>query len=207
MVGNFLNEAILNFLEAKGIQSKVTYPHSFYQNGFAERTIRTLQDKARTLLAHGNVPLIFWPDAIRMACHLLNWTPRASLGNKTPEEVWYGYKPTSPVFHSFGCVAYAHFPTDGRPNKMGQTNAKCAYLGPSPDRTGHILFTFDPPQVFDSNQVKFCDTQFYFHQHDVSEMNCERPEINISRIFSRVFSFLLFSNVLTSQFMKTIRRS
>lgn len=54
-----MNDALLNFLESRGIHSKVTFSHSPYQTGLVEPHIRTLQDKVRTLLAQGNVPLTF----------------------------------------------------------------------------------------------------------------------------------------------------
>ena len=71
-----------------------------HQNGIAERYIRTMVEKARTVLLNAHAR---WPDAIDMELwtfalrHVItkwNNTPRPDLSFKTPEEVFNGMKCT-----------------------------------------------------------------------------------------------------------------
>ena len=51
--GEYLSGAVRKILDEKGIEHKLTMPHSPQQNGVAERWNRTLLDKARTLIHTG----------------------------------------------------------------------------------------------------------------------------------------------------------
>ena len=64
----------------------------------------------RSLLARGNVPKSFWPEAVNWSIHVLNRSPTFSVQNMTPEEAWKGRRPAVDHFRIFGCIAYAHVP-------------------------------------------------------------------------------------------------
>lgn len=86
--------------------------NAHHQNGIAERHIRSITERARTMLIHA---MIHWPDivtenlwpyALRLAVDLHNSTPGSS--NLTPEEIVKGAKHRSclPDFHTFGCPIF-----------------------------------------------------------------------------------------------------
>ncbi|KAM9916721.1 hypothetical protein OXX59_009799, partial [Metschnikowia pulcherrima] len=172
----FVNDNVRNFLDYWGIEARYTQSHSSHQNGIAERMNRTLQDKARTLLLHSNVPLPFWSEAIRTAAYILNWTPRPSLDDHAPMERWLRKSaiPKLPDFHPFGCWSHVRYPKALRTSKFGPITVECAYLGPSVARSGHRFFTYDPPHVFESDQADFDDTRFYFREYFVDDAMCTK---------------------------------
>ena len=158
-----LNDNLKEFLLDKGIDLRLTHPHSSAENGIAERMHRTLQDKARTQMAHGNIPPIFWSEAIRYAAFLLNWTPRVNLQNKAPIHLWYATDLlTCPTFYPFGCTAFVTIPLELRTNKLAPNALECVYLGPDIQRTGHRFFSYDLMKVFGSDQALFRPNEFYF---------------------------------------------
>ena len=100
-----------------------------HQNGVAERHIRTLVERARTLLLHAatrwtdGLATELWTFAVNYALYQWNNTPREDLKFLTPEEVFTGTtirklpsldgsKSNQPIddiskgFHTFGCPVY-----------------------------------------------------------------------------------------------------
>jgi hypothetical protein len=83
--------------------------NAHHQNGITERFIRTITERARTMLLHAMIswPDIIqeqlWPFALRMAVDLHNCTPGPS--GLTPEEIFTGIKGRNRLtdFHPFGC--------------------------------------------------------------------------------------------------------
>jgi hypothetical protein len=83
------------------------------QNGIAERSIRTICDRARTMLLHAMehwpevVGLDLWPFALKLAVDVHNATPGPS--GLSPEEIFSRQKsrPNRLLdFHTFGCPVY-----------------------------------------------------------------------------------------------------
>ncbi|KAJ8139411.1 hypothetical protein OY671_007377, partial [Metschnikowia pulcherrima] len=165
--GEFVNADFENFLEQRGIRNGLTNPYSSYQNGMAERRNQTLQEKARCLLVHAGVPLIFWPEAIRLAAALINWEPTRVLDGRTPMEVWHGEERKRPEPHTFGCLVHAVVPSELRLSSWESSTVRGAYLGPSLQRAGHRIVSFEPALVFDCSQVQFVEERFYFQEVDV----------------------------------------
>jgi transposase InsO family protein len=73
--GEYLSSALRSILDAKGIEHKLTMPHSPQQNGVAERWNCTLLDKAHALLHSVGLSLSFWKCAVDTAVHTYNRTP------------------------------------------------------------------------------------------------------------------------------------
>ena len=86
-----------------------------HQNGYAERRIRTLQEMARTMLAHGNkrwkvgITTQLWPYALRMANAMINESPNMQDSRRrSPEQIFTGseVQANSKHWHTFGCPVY-----------------------------------------------------------------------------------------------------
>ncbi|GJZ53580.1 putative ribonuclease H-like domain-containing protein, partial [Tanacetum coccineum] len=73
------------------------------QNGVAERKNRTLIEAARTMLAGSKLPTMFWTEAVRTACYVLNRVLVTSPHNKTPYALLTGNIPSVNHFKPFGC--------------------------------------------------------------------------------------------------------
>ena len=73
-----------------------------HQNGVAERHIRTLVERARTLLLHAatrwtdGLGTELWTFAIKHTLDSWNRTPRKDLGYRTPEEAFSNLQSKTP---------------------------------------------------------------------------------------------------------------
>ncbi|GJX46641.1 putative ribonuclease H-like domain-containing protein [Tanacetum coccineum] len=73
------------------------------QNGVAERRNRTLIEAARTMLADSKLPTTFWAEAVSTACYVQNRVLVVKPHNKTPYELFRGFKPALSFMKPFGC--------------------------------------------------------------------------------------------------------
>ncbi len=95
------------------------------QNGIAERNIRTICDRARTMLLYAIqhwpsvVGLDLWPFALKLAVDVHNATPGPS--GLSPEEIFSRQKARPDRlldFHTFGCPVYVLDPRLQQGNKI-----------------------------------------------------------------------------------------
>ncbi|GKF00449.1 putative ribonuclease H-like domain-containing protein, partial [Tanacetum coccineum] len=73
------------------------------KNGVAERRNRTLIEAARTMLADSKLPTTFWAEAVSTACYVQNRVLIVKPHNKTPYELFRGFKPAISFMKPFGC--------------------------------------------------------------------------------------------------------
>ena len=104
--GEFTSHKFEEYLVKEGIKHQLTVPYTSQQNGVSERRNRTLMEMARCLLYEKKLPLKFWAEAVSTASYLLNRMISRSLGDKTPFEEWYGYKPSLDHLKVFGSSCY-----------------------------------------------------------------------------------------------------
>ncbi|GJX46268.1 putative ribonuclease H-like domain-containing protein [Tanacetum coccineum] len=69
----------------------------------AERRNRTLIEAARTMLADSKLPTTFWVEAVSTACYVQNRVLVVKPHNKTPYELFRGFKPALSFMRPFGC--------------------------------------------------------------------------------------------------------
>lgn len=111
----FVQGAITSFAEEYGVEMEPSVPYTHHQNGTAERTNRTVRDKASAimqemtvctqitniivergneLLRSGSIPEVLWPEAMAHAVYIKNRAPTKSHKyKKTPFEAKFGMKP------------------------------------------------------------------------------------------------------------------
>ncbi len=90
----------------KGILWEKSALYAEDQDGVSERSIRTVLERARTMLIHAGLPSSLWPEAIAEACYITNRLPIKALNGKTPYEAWYKKKPNLANLCVYGCNAY-----------------------------------------------------------------------------------------------------
>ena len=128
------------------------------QNGVAERTNRTLVEKTRVMLLQAQLPVTFWPYAIRYATWLLNRTYTQALKKAiTPFEAWTGRKPSVKGSHTFGCMAIGYVPKPYRLHKFTNPGKWLLFLGMSERHKGWILVD---PHTYKETHVRSAK----FHQ-------------------------------------------
>ena len=87
-----------NIILQNGIKHETIIPGNPQQNGRSERVNRILLDKARCLVAEAKLPKNFWGEAIGTSAYLSNRSPKRVLNQKTPFEMWNGFKITLTYF-------------------------------------------------------------------------------------------------------------
>ena len=110
--GEFIDGDLQKWLKNRGIRHETTPPNTPQGNAITERMNRTLQDRARSMLLHMQLPPGLWAEAISLASYLRNRCQVSGLP-RTPEEMWSGEVPKVDFDHSA-----AKFMCDWR-NKIG----------------------------------------------------------------------------------------
>lgn len=92
----------------KGIKMTTSGNYSPQQNGRAERSWRTIDEGATTLLTAAGLDRTLWAEAARTTEHVLNRLRRASNDGMSPYAKVFGNDKPLDYLKTFGCVAYVH---------------------------------------------------------------------------------------------------
>ncbi|GJR20131.1 putative ribonuclease H-like domain-containing protein [Tanacetum coccineum] len=92
-----------NYSREKGIRREYSVARTPQQNGVAERRNRTLIEATSTMLADSKLPTTFWAKAVSTACYVQNRVLVVKPYNKTPYELFRGFKPALSFMKLFGC--------------------------------------------------------------------------------------------------------
>lgn len=158
--GEYVSNEFKEYLKTHGIIMDTTAPHTPEQNPISERGMRTTTERTRCLLDDSQLPLRFWGEAVATAVYLENRSPEASLGLKTPYELWYGEKPSLGHLRIFGCAAYRLIPKQFRESKFSRTSVKCILLGYQERISNYRLLDPSTGVIHYSHHVIFDETDF-----------------------------------------------
>jgi transposase InsO family protein len=98
------------FCEEAGIEHQLIAPYTLERNGVSERRNSYVMEMARCMLHEKELPKEFWAEAANTIVFFQNQLPSKFLEDKTPFEVWYGYKPSLNFVKVFGSVCFVHIP-------------------------------------------------------------------------------------------------
>nr|GEZ77552.1 hypothetical protein [Tanacetum cinerariifolium] len=99
----FKNAQMIELCGSKGIKRDYSNSRTSQQNRAAGRKNRTLIEAAKTMLVDFKLPTMFWTEAVRTACYVLNKILVTSPYNKTPCALLTGNLPSVSHFKPFGC--------------------------------------------------------------------------------------------------------
>ena len=108
-------------MKEHGTKMQTTAPDNPQSNGVAERMNRTLQERARAMMAEAELSAGGWGEAIRTTSYMRNRSEVRGLGNRAPQELWRGKVPNISHMREFGCKAYCHLFKKYRKGKMSDT--------------------------------------------------------------------------------------
>jgi hypothetical protein len=128
------------------------------QNGVAERKNQTIMNMARSLLKEKCLSNAFWVEAVACSPCLLNRSPTTSLNMKVPQEECSGTKLNVSHPRTFGCIAYAHIPSELR-KKLDDKSEKCIFTGYSETSKAYRLYNPISKKLILSRDVKFLENQ------------------------------------------------
>nr|GEW25004.1 ribonuclease H-like domain-containing protein [Tanacetum cinerariifolium] len=113
------------------------YSRTPQQNRVAERKNRTLTEAAKTMLVDSKLPTIFWTEAVRIACYVVNRVSVTSPHNKTPYALLTGNIPSADegyiVGYSASNKAYRVYNV---PNKRVEESMNVRFLEEKPNVQG-----------------------------------------------------------------------
>ncbi|GJS55823.1 putative ribonuclease H-like domain-containing protein [Tanacetum coccineum] len=99
----FKNKVMDDFCREKCIKREYSVARTPQQNGVTKRRNRTLIEAARIMLADSKLPTTFWAEAVSTACYVQNRVLVVKPHNKTPYELFRGFKPALSFMRPFGC--------------------------------------------------------------------------------------------------------
>lgn len=149
--------------KACGITIETAVAYTPEQNGVAERSNRTILNRARALLFDSGLPHVLWNEAVETAVYLTNRSPTVAIeATKTPYEMRFQTPPKLDHLRLFGCKTFVHLVKEQRtsPSKLAERARVCYLCGYVGD---HIYRVFDPVKVsvFKVRDVVFDETKLY----------------------------------------------
>ncbi|SOV05994.1 uncharacterized protein UDID_19246 [Ustilago sp. UG-2017a] len=113
----------------EGFKWQKSVPGISIQNGRAERAIRSVQEKMRSMLIGRACPRELWPYAITAAAHVMNLTPSAT--KTIPHEAFYGTTAhkLAQQLRVFGCLAWVHVQRKDQQGKYGARAKPAIMIG------------------------------------------------------------------------------
>ena len=174
--GEYISSDFKTYLKSCGILHRTSTPYTPQQNGKAERSIRTVLERALSMLRAANLSDGFWQDAVETAVHLINRSTRTGLKRMTPEESWSGVRPDVANLRVFGCPAYVLIPKELRTGKLAHKTRRCVFLGYSSTRKAWRFWNPMKRSVIESRDVVF-DERVQCCSHplppvDLSSLEC-----------------------------------
>ena len=167
--GMFSSKAFVNEAHTCGQTISFCAVNAHHQNGRAEKKIRDLQEKARSMMLHaahrwpGAVTANLWPFALRMANDMQNDAPKSAT-EPSPIELFsqIDAAPRTRHAHTFGCPVYVldqKLQSGKRTNKWSNRARVGACLGASPrhSRKVALILSLTTGNVSPQFHCKFDD--------------------------------------------------
>ncbi|TPX30019.1 DNA-directed DNA polymerase [Synchytrium microbalum] len=131
----FKSQDFQDYCSANGITLEYSTPYVPQQNGIAEAFNKKVSTVARSLLLASNLPIECWGHAMLHANTLISVWPMSALNEQSPDEAYYGYKPSVSHFKVFGSAVFTPIPNSMK-TKFERTRRLAIYVGA--DRTQNI---------------------------------------------------------------------
>ncbi|GKA23731.1 putative ribonuclease H-like domain-containing protein [Tanacetum coccineum] len=143
----FKNKVMDDFCREKCIKREYSVAKTPQQSGVAKRRNRTLIEAARTMLADSKLPTTFWAKAVSTACYVQNRVLVVKPHNKTPYELFRGFKPALSFFVGYSLSSKAFRVYNTRTRKV-EENLYIGFLKNKPMIEGN-----GPKWLFDIDSL------------------------------------------------------
>ena len=172
-----------------GQRIEISTPYAPWQNGRAERSIRTVIEKVRKIMIDMQIPSQLWTHIFSACIHISNRTANSTLKGITPLEAFldqvdpdfkdYQYhKPNLSYFRVLGCRAYVLIPGEKR-TRSEKLNPR-AELGILIGYEGENIYKIWVPsrkgdKLVRSSNVRFDESKNYapYHQNRGDRLSLE----------------------------------
>uniref|UniRef100_A0A2N9G9X7 Uncharacterized protein n=1 Tax=Fagus sylvatica TaxID=28930 RepID=A0A2N9G9X7_FAGSY len=121
---------------------------------------------------------MLWAEAVHTAIYILNRSPTKAVLNKTPFEAWHKQKPMVNQLKVFGCIAYAHIPSQER-EKFDKKGEKYIFIGYNDESKGFRLLNPKSNKLVVSRDVIFDEVESWQWEDNLQESrNFEVPTLD-----------------------------
>ena len=155
--GEYTSRDFSDYCSSKGILRELVPPYTPERNGVAERKNRSILDITRCLLLDKILPSHLWGEAVKAAGDILNLRSTKRSPDKTPEELFYGKKPSIDHLRVFGSPVFVHIPKASR-SKLAPRSEQCVLLSFDSAAKAYRCYRPSTRQVFISRDVSIDET-------------------------------------------------
>jgi transposase InsO family protein len=177
----FLNATMKEWADSLGIKMRSSCPGTPQQNGAAERCVRTIKDRARSMLMGKRGPHSLWTEAVAYAAWVSNYLPVAGK-SLTPYEALWGIKPDISDLRIWGCLAYVLVPRKDR-DTLEPIFVPGMFVGMDPDVKGWRVRV-------GNKTVRSRDVRFLEHKPGVTTTPTLITQVELDQIFAEDFPVL-----------------
>lgn len=147
-----------NYCIQNGIVHQRTNVYTPQQNGLAERTNRTIVERAKCMLFDADLPKIYWGEAVNTAVYIINRCLSSVLKDNTPEGVWHNKKVDLSNLRVFGSECMVHIPKEKR-RKWDKKSSKLLFMGYSETTKGYRCIDPKTKKITTSRDVIFMENK------------------------------------------------
>lgn len=120
------------------------------------------------MLAHSNLPKLFWEDAFFTTVFIINRLPTPILNQKSPYEMVYHKKPGYNFLHAFGCACWPYLRPYNR-HKLDFLSKNCICIVYSIGHRGYKCLDVSTGKIFVSRHVVFDETLYLYKENKFVE--------------------------------------
>jgi len=156
--GEYVTKDLKGFFESKGIIHEFTPPYSPESNGVAARLNRTIGEALRAMLESAiTYHKELWAEAVLTSIYIKNRQPHSALKNLTPDEAFYGSKPSIQYLQPFGRECYIHVPYHKRKDgkKLSPRAQRAIFTGYTNTINHYRVFLPDTKRTIVSADIFF----------------------------------------------------
>nr|GEX68312.1 retrovirus-related Pol polyprotein from transposon TNT 1-94 [Tanacetum cinerariifolium] len=171
---------VLRVPRSKGIKRKYSNARTSQQNRVTEMKNRTLIEAVRAMLADSKLPTMFWTEAVRTACYVLNRVLVTSPHNKTPYALLTGNVPFVSHFKPFGCHVTILNTSDHLGKFDGKADEGCI-VGYSVSNKAYRVYNVSNKRVEETMNMRYLEEKPNVHgtQDADSDSDCDEQVIII----------------------------
>lgn len=153
----FLSSTFQNIFCDRGIIHETSCTHTTHQTGVSKRKHKTLLE-----ILSCQFPKFYWPDALQLACYLINRMPSSVTANKILYSIMHPNKPMPNVKPKvFGCTCFVYLHT-GQKDKLSAKSIRCIFVGYSRTQKGHCFFSPSMKKRFVTSDVTCFESCPYY---------------------------------------------
>ena len=128
---------------------------------------KTLTERIRAMLRTAGLPNLFWVEATKTACYIVNRLPSTTIGLKIAMEMWTRKPANYFYLHAFGCLMYVMYNTQER-TKLDPKSKRCIFLGYADGVKVYCLWDPTGHKIIISKDVIFVEDQLQRRDEDDS---------------------------------------